>query len=63
MILEESEARIADGAAKADPVPDEETRLCGATVVREGGAEGACTLLEGHPGSHAGLPEVADPEE
>ena len=56
VILEESEVRIAEAAAKSDPLSDESAQLCGATIAHQDGAEGACTLLKGHLGGHTGLP-------
>ena len=55
VILEESEARVAAGAAKAGPDAERGPQLCGADVLGDGGAVGACTRLGGHSGGHAGL--------
>lgn len=55
VILEESEARVAAGAAKADAEPDPGVLLCGVALAQEDRSGGACILPEGHPGGHSGL--------
>ncbi len=62
VILEESETRIAAGAAKSQNGSDRGTRLCGVTLVRGDGTEAACTLVEGHPGAHQGIPALLTPD-
>lgn len=54
VILEDSEARLAAGAAKAGSGPDGAVPRCGAAFARQDGSEDACALSEGHSGGHSG---------
>ncbi len=53
---------MAAGAARSEDGPGLGTRLCGATLMRGDDAEGACTLVEGHPGRHMGIPAALTPD-